>query len=89
MSGYSHWNWVCPYYKWDKKLDLHCEAGILKFKAGNQKRDYAVRYCCNLVDWERCSLAAALSHFYEKGNGNEQESGRTSEATDKAAASKK
>ena len=71
MAGYSHWNWKCPYFRWDKKTDLHCEAGVLKFKDGDHKKSYAVRYCCNLSDWETCSLAAALSHFYEKGNENE------------------
>ena len=71
MAGYSHWNWKCPYFRWDKKTDLHCEAGVLKFKDGNHKKSYAVRYCCNLSDWETCSLAAALSHFYEKGNEDE------------------
>lgn len=71
MASYSHWNWKCPYFRWDKKTDLYCEAGILKFKDAERKKSYAAAYCCSLNNWETCSLATALSRFYEKESENE------------------
>lgn len=66
MSEYNHYNWVCPYYIWNQKNDVHCEACVLKFKDSEQKRDFAFRYCCNLDNWTRCTMADSLNEFYER-----------------------
>ncbi len=31
MAGYNHIGWACPYFKWDAKGLVKCEAGRIVF----------------------------------------------------------
>jgi len=57
---------VCPFYMYDKKLTLRCEAGLLEFQTLEQKADYINRYCSALDGYKFCSLAASLEKMYER-----------------------
>lgn len=59
--------WVCPFYKWDERLCVHCEGGgRAAFPDRETAKDYADRYCGSLDGWEKCTLAAARVRYYER-----------------------
>ena len=64
MAGYSNKTWTCPFFKYDKRLEVSCEAGRLCFPDREAVMDYARRYCAQLNGWERCTLARALLQEY-------------------------
>lgn len=64
--GYSKRVWVCPFYRNDKKLSIHCEAGSAAFPNYRELARYARDYCGNVANWKRCSLAAARCQFYDR-----------------------
>lgn len=64
--GYSGRDWVCPYYKWDKKMQVYCEGGTVKLPDRDVFREYVGAYCSALDGWESCSIARALTEYYER-----------------------
>lgn len=63
-SGYSNRLWECPFFTWDSKDKLRCEAGTIDFrKKPNALNGYISAYCAG--DWKRCTLARALLLEYE------------------------
>lgn len=56
--------YFCPYYKYDEKRLLRCEAGHLDFYSAEQKSQYIEQYCANLSGYKYCTLASSLEHLY-------------------------
>ena len=67
--GYSHITWCCPFFTWDEKKAVHCEAGVIRFPTRSAIQGYSKRYCANVEQWRGCSLAAALLAHYERTEG--------------------
>lgn len=61
----------CPFYGSDRKSPttngfvLSCEGGRLTFETTEHRNDYVFRYCANVEDWRKCSVAQALLRKYE------------------------
>ena len=64
--GYSHLTWACPFFTWDEKLAVHCEAGVVRFPDQTSIREYSSNYCASVEQWRECSLAAALLAHYDR-----------------------
>lgn len=76
--GYSHITWTCPFFKWDEKMAVHCEAGVARFPDRTSIQAYSRDYCANLEQWRECSLAAALLAHYDRKENSGGESRETS-----------
>lgn len=66
--GYSNRTWQCPYYKWDEKLIMHCEAGRLRFPDRDTAVAYFDTFCSCLWGWKKCTLAQSMTRFYENND---------------------
>jgi hypothetical protein len=64
--GYSSKTFVCPFFKWDERLRVHCEGGCLSFHDRPEAEDYIDRHCADLEGWKCCSLACSLLRYYER-----------------------
>lgn len=62
-SGYSGRTWKCPYFRWDKRHEIHCQAGRVSLPK-EAYREYVKAHCAGR--WEECSLARALSAQEDK-----------------------
>ena len=62
--GYSNRTWMCPYYIRDYKDHMSCEAGRIQLPDIRASQDYMAKYC-STYDWEDCSLACALTRYFE------------------------
>jgi len=62
--------WACPFYRWDAKQKLRCEAGGPAFACRDTYRAYTNAYCADAVNWKKCSLAAYLVRQYEEENND-------------------
>ena len=58
--------WVCPYWMYERKLMLVCEAGCIKFPSREAWDDYVDGYCDNPQGWKDCTLAQNLCRDYER-----------------------
>lgn len=74
--GYSHITWTCPFFVWDERQKIHCEAGVIMPPDKKTMSHYARMYCANLPGWERCSLARCLVEHYDRKYERERERGR-------------
>ena len=63
--GYSHLIYCCPYYEWDGKTDMHCEGGKIAFPDRATAQMYFNTYCGDVDGWRRCTVARAITRFYE------------------------
>ena len=70
MNGYSGRLWQCPYFRWDERQAIHCEAGCVAFPVRPTYLTYASEYCCD--NWRRCTLARALERQYDEEEDNER-----------------
>lgn len=66
MGGYSNKKWACPYYIRDGKLTVTCEAGSVNFPDRATANRYMNRYCADARCWQLCTLASALTRYYEE-----------------------
>lgn len=57
--------WTCPYYKWDDRQTVHCEGGRIGLPGREAERDYIRTYCADHLGWRRCSVARAVTRYYE------------------------
>lgn len=66
-GGRGHWSnrlWVCPFFGWDERAAVHCEAGVIRLRDQRSINVYAANFCGG--DWESCTLARALLAAYER-----------------------
>jgi len=63
---YSHLVYCCPYYEWDAKTTMHCEGGRLSFPDRDTAQAYFTTYCGDIDGWRRCTVARAITRFYER-----------------------
>ena len=66
MPGYYGLIFACPYYRSDDKGKILCEGGIVRMHSSSQTRRYATDYCCSVDRWASCSIARALTAYYER-----------------------
>ena len=64
--GYRNITWACPFFTWDEKLAIHCEAGVVRCPDGRAVNEYTDRNCASVEGWEKCTLADMLLQFYER-----------------------
>ena len=64
--GHSHRNWICPYFSYDEKTRVHCEAGVIRMPDVPAMLAFARTYCGNLPGWEQCPLAQSMSAYYDR-----------------------
>lgn len=70
--SYWHRFCICPYYSYDEKLAVHCEAGKIKFKGDVAITDYMDKYCAS-YEYEKCSLAKFLEEYYRRKYEEDEE----------------
>lgn len=72
--GYSHLGWACPYFSYDAKRVVKCEAGRITFPDRQAEREHTHNFCAGENnEWKRCTLAAIMSDYYERANEAELE----------------
>ena len=64
--GYSHITWSCPFFAWDAKRVVKCEAGRITFPDREAEREYHKRFCANVNGWPGCSLAQSMNEYYDR-----------------------
>ena len=60
-----HKYWVCPFFKWDGRQEISCDAGRIRFPTKDSANAYMDGYCACNKNWQNCTLAAALLKYYE------------------------
>ena len=63
--GYSLRTFCCPYYEKDGKRSVHCEGGRIALPNRELTQDYFDAYCGDVTGWKRCTVARAITRFYE------------------------
>lgn len=63
--GYSNKTFICPFFKWDERLGVHCEGGKVVFPDRAAAEDYIDRHC-GAGGWRNCSVASSLLRYYER-----------------------
>ena len=58
--------WICPYFKWDGKTEIHCEGGVISFPDKQSLTEYITKFCCANPEWTECTIADSLSNYYER-----------------------
>lgn len=71
-EGYSGRVWTCPFFHWDKRQEVHCEGGCVKFQKARTHLGYVERFCGKTSGWESCTLAKALLEQYEREEEGEK-----------------
>lgn len=70
MAGYTNKFWSCPFFKWDEKLRVHCEGGVIRFRDRREAGEYQDCYCASLNGWKGCSVASSVARYYERTEQN-------------------
>ena len=65
MSVYRHKIFTCPYFIYDKKDCITCEAGTIRMPLKQLLDEYAEKYCQAEYGYYHCTLAKVLSLFYD------------------------
>ena len=63
--GYSHRVFCCPYYEKDGAKSVRCEGGRIALPNMEVTRAYFDAYCGHVTGWRRCTVARAITRFYE------------------------
>ena len=59
--GYSNRVWKCPFFRWDKREEIHCEDGHAKvFQHQRELAAWAREHGGKETGWEVCPIAQAL-----------------------------
>ena len=66
--GYSNKTFVCPFFRWDERLRIHCEGGRISFRDRQEAEEYIEHNCGELNRWRECSIARSLLRYYERIN---------------------
>lgn len=66
--GYSNKTYICPFFKWDEKMKVHCEGGRVDFPDQSARGDFLDRYCAG-QDWGSCAIARLMLQYYERRDG--------------------
>ena len=67
---YWHFNFICPYFKWDEKQRIGREGKhILKFDSPKEARAFMKTYCAGWR-FSECPHAAKMNKRYEEKNKN-------------------
>jgi len=64
--GYSQLVFCCPYYTGDAKRAVMCEGGRIELPDRKTAEEFFHTYCGDVSGWKRCSVARAISRFYER-----------------------
>ena len=63
--GYSQLTFCCPYYESNGKRSVRCEGGRLRLPSRETTTGYFNAYCGDVNGWRRCTVARAITRFYE------------------------
>ena len=58
--------WTCPYYRSEDEKGVHCEGGRVKLPTAEAEKEYIRFYCADHLGWKRCTVARAITRFYER-----------------------
>ena len=73
QMGYSHITWACPYFSYDSKRVVKCEAGRINFPDREAEKEHVHKYCADPKNWRQCSLAAYMNGYYARQEEEELE----------------
>lgn len=60
----------CPFFEYAEKLHVNCEGGcVIEFPDEEAANDFTKRFCSDVNNWERCSIAANKNRFYARKFG--------------------
>ena len=63
---YWHFNFICPYFKWDEDRRVGCEGKhIMAFGNKDEAKRFMLAYCAGW-EWEKCPHAEKMNEYYEK-----------------------
>lgn len=72
MSGvYSSRIFECPFFRWDRKGEVHCEGGVVSLPP-KELLEYMNKYCGSIRGYHDCPIAMALFDYYERMERKEQ-----------------
>lgn len=57
---------MCPYFRYEKAGITHCECADLHFPDLETRREIVYNYCAHPEDFRKCTLYAAMEHYYER-----------------------
>lgn len=71
--GYSNRVWKCPFFRWDKREEIHCEDGHAKvFQHQRELAAWAREHCGKETGWEGCPIAQTLLCPKDETNHNDE-----------------
>ncbi len=65
-TGYSSKTWMCPYFRYDGKLEVRCECSKMTFPDRKTYDQFVEKHCANVKGWKSCNLAACLTDYHER-----------------------
>lgn len=65
-AGYSNRIWTCPYFRWDKRLEVHCEGGVISMPDRASYRAFVDRCCSSERGWQSCPISIAMTEYYDR-----------------------
>ena len=66
--GYSNLTFCCPYYETNGARSVRCEGGRIALPNQGLTQAYFEAYCGDVNGWRRCTVARAITRFYERVN---------------------
>lgn len=72
MASYFPKLFICPYYKWDERLCVHCEGGKISFPDTQSANAYKESFCASSGGWEKCTVSLNLTKYYDRTQGEKQ-----------------
>lgn len=74
MESYWHYQFICPFYKWDRKQKICCEDGFqIAFDSKTDAKRYLNNYCASW-DYVKCPHARHMNDKYEGEHKNGKKS---------------
>lgn len=64
MSNYFDASALCPYFIKEEKGEVHCEAGRIKAKDKEMRKELVYGRCAG--NWQQCQFGVALANYYER-----------------------
>ena len=76
--GYSNRVWKCPFFRWDKREEIHCEEGHAKvFQHQRELAAWAREHCGKETGWEGCPIAQNLLCPKDETNQHDEKGAHT------------
>lgn len=61
----------CPFYSRERKGNLECEAGKIRFPDKTARTEFFHTYCASPSNYENCTICRMLMTYYDRVTGGE------------------